>query len=304
MARVGLGIDAGGSATRWALWREGESAPFATGEAGPASGHLFDPAVRERSMASFATLVRDVAGAERPDAVAAGVTGLGAGTEQAETFRSLLSAGLGVPPDKIAIGDDMWIAYRAVFAPGEGGVIYAGTGSVGYAIRADGTALKVGGYGVVIDDGGSAFWIAREALRAVLRARDEDPGSEGPLAVRLYERVGGSSWAAIRAAVYGTDRGGVAALAPVVAAAAREGDATALAILEAAGRELARLGAILARRAPAARLAIMGGGAKLHPAIVTALEKALPPGVACRVENPAIAEAAARVALEGVTPPA
>ena len=74
-ARVGLGIDAGGSATRWVLRRDGDEQPLASGEAGPASGHLFDPAVRERSLALFARLITDVSKVARPDCIAAGVTG-------------------------------------------------------------------------------------------------------------------------------------------------------------------------------------------------------------------------------------
>ena len=220
-SRVGLGIDAGGSATRWVLRRDGDEQPLASGEVGPASGHLFDPAVRERSLASFARLITDVSKVARPDCIAAGVTGLGAGTPPAMTYAGVLSEGLGTPPVAIAIGDDMWIAYRALFAPGEGGLVYAGTGSVGYAIGRDGLALKVGGYGILIDDAGSGFWIAREAIRRILRARDEDPVAQSVLADLLYERVGGSGWPIIREAVYGSDRGAIAALAPVVARASR-----------------------------------------------------------------------------------
>ena len=210
------------------LRRDGDEQPLASGEVGPASGHLFDPAVRERSLASFARLITDVSKVARPDCIAAGVTGLGAGTPPAMTYAGVLSEGLGTPPVAIAIGDDMWIAYRALFAPGEGGLVYAGTGSVGYAIGKDGLALKVGGYGILIDDAGSGFWIAREAIRRILRARDEDPVAQSVLADLLYERVGGSGWPIIREAVYGSDRGAIAALAPVVARASDAGDATAL----------------------------------------------------------------------------
>ena len=264
--RVGLGIDAGGSATRWVLRRDGDAQPLASGEVGPASGHLFDPAVRERSLASFARLITDVSEwlarlhRRRHD-------GARCRYSAGHDLCGVLSEGLGTPPVAIAIGDDMWIAYRALFAPGEGGLVYAGTGSVGYAIGKDGLALKVGGYGILIDDAGSGFSIAREAIRRILRARDEDPVAQSVLADLLYERVGGSGSPIIREAVYGSDRGAIAALAPVVARASDAGDATAVAILSEAGVELARIGAVLARRGGFSQLALMGGAVGLHPVI-------------------------------------
>lgn len=303
-SRVGLGIDAGGSATRWVLRRDADEQPLASGEVGPASGHLFDPAVRERSLASFARLITDVSKVARPDCIAAGVTGLGAGTPPAMTYAGVLSEGLGTPPVAIAIGDDMWIAYRALFAPGEGGLVYAGTGSVGYAIGKDGLALKVGGYGILIDDAGSGFWIAREAIRRILRARDEDPVAQSVLADLLYERVGGSGWPIIREAVYGSDRGAIAALAPVVARASDAGDATAVAILSEAGVELARIGAVLARRGGFSQLALMGGAVGLHPVIFERFLATLPPGMTGRMAQANVVDMAARLALAGAVPPA
>lgn len=302
-ARVGLGIDAGGSATRWVLRRDGDEQPLASGEAGPASGHLFNSAVRERSLASFGQLIADVGRVARPDCIAAGVTGLGAGTPPALTYAAILSEGLGTPPEAIGIGDDMWIAYRSLFAPGEGGLVYAGTGSVGYAIGVDGLALKVGGYGILIDDAGSGFWIAREAIRRVLRARDENPDVRSVLADLLYERIGGSGWPVIREAVYGGDRGVIAALAPVVARAADAGDTEAAAILAEAGVELARIGAILGRRGGFSQVALMGGAAALHAEIFASFVVALPPEMTGRLARANVADMAAQLALAGVAPP-
>ena len=70
----------------------------------------------------------------------------------------------------------MWIAYLSYFALGEGILIYSGTGSIGYYLSADKEVIRVGGRGNLIDDGGSGFWIAREALKAVLRDEEENPG--------------------------------------------------------------------------------------------------------------------------------
>ena len=271
------------------------------------SGTCIRPPLRPCRARAFTGFVRAVDCRCRPrgspDCIAAGVTGLGAGTPPAMTYAGFLSEGLGTPPVAIAIGDDMWIAYRALFAPGEGGLVYAGTGSVGYAIGKDGLALKVGGYGILIDDAGSGFWIAREAIRRILRARDEDPVARSVLADLLYERVGGSGWPIIREAVYGSDRGAIAALAPVVARASDAGDATAVAILSEAGVELARIGAVLARRGGFSQLALMGGAVGLHPVIFERFLATLPPEMTGRLAQANVADMAARLALAGAVPP-
>ena len=69
----------------------------------------------------------------------------------------------------------MWIAYLSYFALGEGILVYSGTGSIGYYLSEDKDVIRVGGRGNLIDDGGSGFWIAREALKAVLRPRRKAP---------------------------------------------------------------------------------------------------------------------------------
>ena len=70
---LGLGIDAGGSATRWAVVDDA-GVVLARGDLAAVNGHLFVP----ESRAGFEAFVRDLAAAlpERVDAVVAGITGL------------------------------------------------------------------------------------------------------------------------------------------------------------------------------------------------------------------------------------
>jgi N-acetylglucosamine kinase-like BadF-type ATPase len=51
-------------------------------------------------------------------------------------------------------------------------VIISGTGSIAYGRNAAGEAARSGGWGYVLGDEGSGYWIGRAALRAVLRAAD------------------------------------------------------------------------------------------------------------------------------------
>jgi hypothetical protein len=69
----------------------------------------------------------------------------------------------------ISMRNDVEIAYLDSFAPGEGYLVYAGTGSIAAWIDADGQFHRAGGRGVTLDDGGGGFWIAREAMRHIWR---------------------------------------------------------------------------------------------------------------------------------------
>ncbi|KIH52024.1 hypothetical protein ANCDUO_17881 [Ancylostoma duodenale] len=58
-----------------------------------------------------------------------------------------------------------------------GVVLISGTGSSCRVLLDDGRVFGVGGWGHVIGDGGSAFWIAIRAIRLIF---DEDDGMETP----------------------------------------------------------------------------------------------------------------------------
>lgn len=289
MGAPGLGLDGGGSATRWALSDAGGRI-VAAGELPGVTGHLFDAAARGRFDSMAAALAAALP--SRPGAVVAGITGLAAGTDLAATAIGLLSAALGVPAAAIAVETDIRIAFRALFRPGEGHIVYAGTGSIGLHIAADGREVRAGGRGMLVDDAGSAFWIGRRALDEVWRARDLDPAATSPLATALDGAIGGADWDTHRAYIYGGGRDAVAQLARAVAAC---GDPVALGILRDAGGELARLARALVARACARPVALTGRAASLHPAIEAGF-RAAAPDLQMSLAAPDAAAAAARLA--------
>lgn len=298
---LGLGIDVGGTATRWTL-ADAAGRAAASGTAPPFTGHIFTDDVRARVAGLIADLARDVVAAGRPDGIFAGVTGLGPATPQAAFLIDLLARETGVAPARIAAVGDTELAYRACFQPGAGILVYAGTGSVATHIAADGAELLIGGRGVLIDDGGSAFWIAARALRHVLRAEESQPGSGWgtPLGQHLAAGVGGATWEAARAHVYGGDRGRMAQLARGVGLAAGAGDAAALAILARAGAELARLAHVLIGRIGDKPVALAGAAQKIHPGLFAAFRAAIPAHVPVVADASDAALAAAVLAAGGL----
>ncbi len=273
---LGLGIDAGGTATRWRL-ADTDGRCVAEGSVAPLTGHLFSVAAEERARQIVLDMAQAVMKAGKPLGIIAGITGLTRDTPAEATMRALFAETFELSPDKVFVAEDMWIAYLAYFALGEGILVYSGTGSIGYYLSEDKQVIRVGGRGNLIDDGGSGFWIAREALKAVLRAEEESPG-EGwttTLGTCLARALGGTDWNIVRSFVYGGDRGKIGSLARAVGEAAYADDGTALRILREAGGELARLANSLIKRLGPRPVALVGGSARLHPIVSSAFRKEL-----------------------------
>lgn len=272
---LGLGIDAGGTQTRWALAAPGGRI-LAEGTVGGLSAlQMGSLEGRETVQATFEAITRDVLAHGRPLAVRAGVTGYGG---DGGPLQQILGELLGLAPKAIVLSNDIEIAYLASFRPGEGYLVYSGTGSIGAFIDEHHGFHRAGGRGVVLDDGGGGFWIAREALRHIWRREDECPGAweTSPMAHAVFQHVGGSDWSFSRQFIYGRERGEVGKLAIAVAATA-ERDPAAAAILREAGRELARLAQALVSRFGPRPVALAGRAAELHPVIVETMRAALPP---------------------------
>jgi glucosamine kinase len=277
---IGLGLDAGGTATRWHLV-DAAGRTIATGSAAPLTGHVYTGSAQSAARATLDAIAAAVGTHAQPTHVLAGITGLDEGTDAARFFAAVIAQRFAVASGGVRIENDMGIAYRAACEPGTGILVYSGTGSVACHVTRAGEHIRVGGRGVIIDDGGSGFWIAKEAVKALFRAEDRAPGSgwSTPLGHALAQGVGGATWDHARSFIYSGERGRVAALAPNVASAAHEGDPVALDILRNAGTELAGLVAALVDRLGAREAIIAGGTTSIHPALVAAFAAALPPDV-------------------------
>ncbi len=305
---LGLGIDAGGTRTRWALVA-GDGTLIGEGQvAGLSALQMASPEGRAALQTILASLCRDALAltAGRPLRVCAGFTGFGSGPGAGEAGVALqrwLAEPLAIDTDGVTLRSDIEIAYLDSFgagSPGQGGpgyLVYAGTGSIAAWLDAEGQLQRAGGRGFLLDDGGGGFWIAREAMRLIWRREDEAPGSwrNCALAQAVFDHVGGSGWDDSRQFLYGQQRGAIGRLALAVAACA-ELDPDARAILQQAGLELARLAlALIARHGPRP-VALAGRAATLHPAIGDAMRAALPPGISMRQREVHGHIAAARIA--------
>jgi glucosamine kinase len=303
MSGPGLGIDAGGTETRWALAAPG-GAILADGVvAGLSALQMATSDGRAAVRASLEELAAAVLAHASPLRIQAGLTGFGGDDELLQAWLAQL---LGVAPSAVTLSNDIELAYRANFAPGAGYLVYAGTGSIGAYIDAGHVFHRAGGRGVLLDDGGGGFWIAREALRHIWRNEDEQPGCwrDSPLAQAVFEHIGGADWNVSRQFIYQGERGAIGKLALAVAASA-ERDPAAATILSEAGLELARLALALTRRFGPRPVVLAGRASELHPLIIETMRAALPSGMVLTQTGLRAHHGAARLALQpAATPPA
>ncbi len=298
-----LGIDAGGTQTRWALLsRTGET--VGTGYAAGLSGMQMHT---DSGRSTVQTRLAEIAGELNPFlsdaticAIVAGVTGVGAGNPE---LAEMLSSRFGVALNCVSVVSDIEIAYHAAFAPGEGYLVYAGTGSIAAYIDTGNTLHRAGGRGVQLDDAGGGYWIAREALRRIWRREDESPGAwhDSPLARLLFEKVGGESSVYSSRFLIERDRGEVGLLARHVAASAAT-DPLASELLTEAGIELARLANAMQRRFGQRKIVVGGRAAQLHPSIEAALRHHVTMPASIEFRELYSHSAAARLALNRITP--
>lgn len=297
--RRGLGLDVGGTQTRWAVMAADESL-VSQGSVAGFSAMQLETAAGERVVSEvLAGLVEQVAASGGASAIYAGVTGFGSAEDHCSTvLRALLVQQLRIAPDAVRLSSDIELACRAAFEPGQGYLVYAGTGSIAGFVDERGEFHRAGGRGGILDDGGSGYWITLEALRKIWRAEDERPGAwvDSPLAVALFAAIGGSDWALSRELIYSNSRGRIGQLALAVAASADQ-DPWAADILRRAGYELARLGQAMLNRFGRRPLALGGRAAQLHPLIELSMRERLAPD--CELRRPDLQAhvAAARMAL-------
>ncbi|HEY3883909.1 MAG TPA: BadF/BadG/BcrA/BcrD ATPase family protein, partial [Vicinamibacterales bacterium] len=73
---------------------------------------------------------------------------------------------------RVLVVNDALVALEAGAPASAGVVVIAGTGSIAYGRNAGNEAARAGGWGYMLGDEGSGYWIGRAALRAVLRQAD------------------------------------------------------------------------------------------------------------------------------------
>ena len=244
-----LGIDAGGTKTVCLLADERGNI-LSEGRGGGANLHTSGELDVEKVLHEVMETAigdRDIT----PAAVCLGIAGVDR-DDEARTVRAIIRR-IGYK-SRIVVVNDALVALVAGAGNAPGIVIIAGTGSIVYGRNARFEAARAGGWGHIIGDEGSGYWIGREALAAIVRAVD-GRGPDTRLTEDVLAHFNIDDTSRLPRIVYDRElpRMSVAALGPIVQQASDLGDAVASGILERAADEL-----VLAARSVATRLEMRG----------------------------------------------
>jgi len=150
---------------------------------------------------------------------------------------------------KISVDSDAVVALSGAFGTAPGIIIISGTGAICFGKNSEGKVVRSGGWGYLLGDEGSGYFIGREAIIAALKDFD-GRGEKTLLRSDLERHFQLSSIDQIIPAVYQDkiNRAAIADVAPIVFEQANRGDAIAEEIIRQAGRELGNLAKAVAQR--------------------------------------------------------
>jgi len=262
---VFLGIDGGASRCRA---RIRDQSGMILGEAVGGSANIY-----QNFDAALAMIVATAREAAEKAGIDIGIlhAGLGlAGIVTSVGAEKIKAAGL--PFASVTADNDAFAACVGAFGGEDGGIVIAGTGSIGVA-RINGERHMVGGWGFQLGDHGSGAWVGHHAVRRVALAID---GLLQPtrLIEEILTRTGRTRLELSRWSETATPRD-YAQFAPVIFECAAQGDVQGMMIVIEGAAAISNLGrALLARGAKA--ICLLGGLAAVYPSYLDAdLKRAL-----------------------------
>ena len=258
VATLVVGLDIGGSKTHGALWRG--ATLVAEARAGSAN---VQNVTRDDAAASLADLFRELLAAAPAGVIGRVVAGSGGVDTAADADRLRALIAPHAPGAVIDVIHDT----RLILAAGgarAGIAVIAGTGSVAWGVTGEGRQARSGGWGYLLGDEGSGYWVAREAVRRALHRHDLGLGPDALDAAVLalngvctpteliglfHSAAGRTYWAAQSRAVFD---------------AARDGHDDAADILDRAATDLTRLVLDVASVIGVPGPVVLGGGLAMH----------------------------------------
>lgn len=161
-----------------------------------------------------------------------------------DTVKAVLPMAVVVP------SSDEEIALVGANGERRGVLVLSGTGSIAHGANDAGESLTIGGWGYLMGDKGSGYWLGMQALEAYIRHEDGTDTRPTSLVERVRQACGFKDRFDIIPWLYqpAPDSSKVARLAPLVLEEAQAGDAHARHIIEEGAAELALLAQTIVRR--------------------------------------------------------
>lgn len=273
-----IGVDGGGTKTEFALIDENGNL-VAKSKAGSTNYQAVGAnRVRQELLSGLDRLLKTAnLNPERVQKIFMGLAGAGRKNDQLEIKRFFDRTAY---QGKVFVDTDAVIALAGAFATGPGIILISGTGSICYGKNQVGTFVRSGGWGYLLGDEGSGYFIGNNAIIASLKDFD-GRGEPTKLKHEICHHFNLKSIDEIIPLIYQNkiSRIQIADLAPIVFRVAEEGDVIAQEIIKRAGKELGILARAVAEKlgfeGEEIKVALVGSIFKQKERLITHISKEL-----------------------------
>lgn len=226
-----IGIDGGGTKTETIAYDlEGnEIAKALTGFSNLVSG-------KEEALRNIMSGIKacvDILGREGVKGIYLGLAGVEVGDNKKVVEKEIYDK-FNIRP---VVKNDSELALKAMLKGEDGILVISGTGSIVFGIN-NGIEGKSGGWGHLLGDEGSGYAISIEAFKRITTEYDEGK-PQSALTIRVLKQLNMTTIDDIIGFIYSNPKNEIAAIAPIVANMANEGDCICKEILINEGRRLA-----------------------------------------------------------------
>ncbi|NSW89192.1 MAG: hypothetical protein HPY74_00680 [Firmicutes bacterium] len=231
--RLFLGIDGGGTKTETLICDE--EGNIIGRYVGAPSNPLFTEksklmeTIRESAGSAF----QDIGGDKKIEYAAVCIPGIKLYKSEVESEYLKYCKKVGI------FGDDLNAFYSALLKP-YGIIVLSGTGSFALGINREGKKHKLGGWGPILGDEGSGYFIGILCLKSVIKEYEET-GLKTTLTPKVLDFFGIKEVTELRKKVYSEEcnRSIISSLSKIVHESARDGDVVAIEIINNAAKHLA-----------------------------------------------------------------
>lgn len=235
--RITAGIDGGGTKSRLAI--ADDCSIIFRAESGSTNLRSAGAEAVEDHIASlFADAHKSGFPLSLIDSICIGSAGLEDSTEKAFFHKMIRDLGYGGA--LLLVNDGIAASYGILGLDG-GTLLISGTGALCVSLKCDGTYSRAGGWGHIIGDEGSGYWIGREGISRAIKYK-EGRGEPTSLYDKMLAFFSVSHARELFPMIYGKfDKARIASFAEVVFDEMRSEDAVSEKIIEEAALELASI---------------------------------------------------------------
>ncbi len=237
MIKYFIGMDCGATSTKAKLFTR-EFKVLSTCYEGPSNPSSVPREVGRANIVNCLRKLLNDVGIDAVDLVAISAAGTGHGRWRSYYVEPIVEGGFS---SWVEVIEDYLVAHYSCFEGGPGVVLIMGTGSSVYGVGIDGVEVKVSGWGHLVDDTASAWYVGSLGIKAALNYLDFR-GKYTSLLGALIEYLGINDLGDVITKIYSsrTPKALIAGFAKYVVREAREGDEVAMEILRTVSKEAAK----------------------------------------------------------------